>query len=97
MTEAKVIAGFELPSAIPIIFDSGICNGCNKCVYVCVENILLPNPEKGKPPIVTYPGECYYDGACIEECPHPGAIKMRHPLMQRVRYKRKETDEHFRT
>ncbi len=80
----------------PIIFDPEVCNGCNRCVDVCQVDILIPNPEKGKPPIILYPEECWYSGSCVEVCPHPGAIKLNHPLTQRVRWKRKETGEHFR-
>jgi NAD-dependent dihydropyrimidine dehydrogenase PreA subunit len=80
----------------PVIFDSNICNGCNRCVAICLMDVLIPNPKKGKPPIIMYPDECWYDGCCVLECPRPGAIKMNHPLMQRVRFKRKDTGEHFR-
>ncbi len=29
----------------PVIFDPDNCTGCNKCVNVCIMDILLPNPE----------------------------------------------------
>ena len=80
----------------PIIFDSKLCNGCNKCVAICTMDLLVPNPERGKPPIVLYPEECYYEGDCVCECPNPGAIKLNHPLMSKVRFKRKQTGEHFK-
>jgi hypothetical protein len=32
----------------------------------------------------------------VTHCPKPGAIKLNHPLTQRVRWKRKTTNEHFR-
>ena len=82
----------------PVIFDEQACTGCNFCVEICVMDILLPHPEKGKPPIVLYPDECYYDGLCVQHCPvwQKGAINLNHPLNQRVRWKRKETGEHFR-
>ena len=82
--------------SIPVIFNPDICNGCNICVDVCQVDILIPNPEKGKPPIVLYPEECWYGGSCVDHCPQKGAIKLHHPLTQRVRWKRKETGEHFR-
>ena len=34
----------------PIVFDEKVCTGCNNCVEKCVVDILMPNPEKGKPP-----------------------------------------------
>jgi NADH-quinone oxidoreductase subunit F len=48
------------------------------------------------PPIVLYPDECWFCGTCVEECPVKGAIRMEHPLNQRVGWKRKETGELFR-
>jgi NAD-dependent dihydropyrimidine dehydrogenase PreA subunit len=80
----------------PLIFNPDICNGCNMCVKICESGILLPNPEKGKPPLIPYPEECWYEGACVMECPHSGAIKLNFPLRQRIRWKRKETGEQFR-
>ncbi len=82
----------------PVIIDPAVCVGCNTCVELCVMDIMLPNPEKGKPPIILYPEECYYDGLCVINCPlwKKGAIKLNHSLNQRVRWKRKSTGEHFR-
>ena len=48
------------------------------------------------PPLVLYPDECWFCGTCVEECPAEGAIRMEHPLNQRVIWKRKETGELFR-
>lgn len=82
----------------PVVFNEAICNGCNKCVEVCQMDVFIPNPEKGKPPIILYPDECWYGGCCVHACPHwwEGAVKLNHPVMQRVRWKRKATREHFR-
>ena len=80
----------------PLIFNPAVCDGCNICVEVCQVDVLIPNPEKGKTPIILYPDECWYCGDCITECPRAGAIRLNHPLMQRVRWKRKNTGEHFR-
>jgi NAD-dependent dihydropyrimidine dehydrogenase PreA subunit len=79
-----------------IIIDPNLCNGCNTCVDVCRSDVLVPNPKKGKPPIVLYPEECWFGGCCMVHCPVPGAIRMEHPLNQRVGWKRKETGEYFR-
>ena len=79
-----------------IVIDPELCNGCNRCVEVCRTDVLVPNPEKRKPPIVLYPDECWFCGCCVADCPVPGAIKMEHPLNQRVGWKRKETGEYFR-
>jgi NAD-dependent dihydropyrimidine dehydrogenase PreA subunit len=82
----------------PVIFNEKVCTGCNKCVDLCVMNILMPNPEKGQPPIILYPDECYYDGLCVVNCPlwQKASITLNHPLNQRARWKRKATGEHFR-
>jgi NAD-dependent dihydropyrimidine dehydrogenase PreA subunit len=82
----------------PVVFDEEACTGCNVCVERCVMDILAANPESGKPPIVLYPDECWYDGICVQDCPHwqKGAITLNHPLSQRVRWKRKATGEDFR-
>jgi NAD-dependent dihydropyrimidine dehydrogenase PreA subunit len=79
-------------------FSADFCVGCNKCVDVCPTDVMMPNPEKKQPPIVVYPEECWYCGACVEECMHKGAITMLHPTQQRisVNWKRKATGELFR-
>ena len=99
MTKKKVYAQPNLitPNK-PIEFDGNICDGCNICIENCSLDVLFPNPEKGKPPITLYPDECWYCGVCVKECPlrDKGAIKMKWPLMLTMRWKRKETGEHFR-
>lgn len=94
MTEKKAYAFPEPAASNPVIFDPDICDGCNRCIEVCQVDILIPNPERGKHPIVIYPGECWYGGCCVAICPRQGAIKLNHPLMNRVRWKRKDTGEH---
>ena len=77
----------EVPcSARPIVFDDSLCVGCNQCANVCQVDIFIPNPEKGKHPVVLYPGECYYCGSCVIACPNKGAIKLRHPLMNQAKF-----------
>lgn len=73
-------------SARPLIFDNTKCVGCNICANTCQVDILIPSPEKGKHPIVMYPGECYYCGACVMSCPNDGAIRLQHPLMNRAKF-----------
>jgi Na+-translocating ferredoxin:NAD+ oxidoreductase RNF subunit RnfB len=99
MSEDEV---YMLPSLItpnkPVEFDEKVCTGCNTCVEICRSDVLMPNPEKGKPPVILYPDECWYGGCCVAMCPlwEQGAIRMKHPLAQSVGWKRKETGEHFR-
>lgn len=79
-----------------VVIDPKLCTGCKQCVEVCRADVLMPQKEKGKPPIVLYPDECWFCGCCMFHCPVPGAITVEHPLNQRVGWKRKETGEYFR-
>ena len=79
-------ASIIFSSARPIIYDESLCVGCNRCAEVCQVDILVPNTQKGKPPIVMYPGECYYCGSCVMECPQQGAITLRHPVMNQAKF-----------
>ena len=91
MKENKVWITPEQAVFNPLSFNPEICDGCNRCIEVCQLDILAPHPEKGKPPLVLYPGECWYGGCCVAICPKPGAIKLNIPLMNRVRWKKKTT------
>lgn len=73
-------------SASPIRYDGGLCIGCGRCAEVCQCDILFPSETPGKHPVVMYPGECYYCGACVMVCPKPGAIRLVHPLMNQARF-----------
>lgn len=85
--EKKEFQALLIPSSInPLAFCKQICIGCNRCVNICQVDILIPNSESGKPPIVLYPGECYYCGSCVMACPREGAIKLRHPLMNQAKF-----------
>ena len=78
-------------------FDSAKCVGCNTCVNSCPLDVMIPNPEKGKEPIVVYAEECWFCGCCVEECPM-GALTLVPPAKQTIStiWKRKETGEVFR-
>jgi len=79
----------------PLSFDAHKCIGCNICVDRCQVDIMIPNPQPGKPPIVLYPGECWYDGSCVSACPEPGAITLNRMTEEPVRFRRKLTGEEF--
>jgi NAD-dependent dihydropyrimidine dehydrogenase PreA subunit len=79
-----------------VIIDPELCTVCLSCVNVCRTDVFVPNPEKDQPPIILYPDECWFCGNCVEHCPVPGAIRMQHPLNQRIGWRRKETGEYFR-
>lgn len=82
----------------PVEFNEEKCNGCNTCIGNCSSDVLFPNPQRGKPPFVIYPDECWYCGCCVKVCPRreEGAIRMSWPMVLKVRWKRKDTGEHFR-
>lgn len=73
-------------STRPIRFQEDLCMGCGKCAAVCQVDVMIPSEEKGKPPVVLYPGECYYCGSCVMACPVKGAIQLQHPLMDQTRF-----------
>ena len=78
-------------------FDKTKCVGCNICVNSCPLDVMIPNPEKGKEPIVLFAEECWFCGGCVQECPH-GALTLIPPALQRIStwWKRKDTGEEFR-
>jgi len=94
-TKTYIVPNPVTPSQI-IFINTELCLNCNICVDACRRDVLLKNPVKDNPPIVMYPDECWLCGCCVQDCPKPGAIRMEHPLNQRVGWKRKETGEHFR-
>ena len=79
-----------------IAIDEDLCSGCNACADVCRSDVMIHSLEEGAPPLVVYPDECWFCGCCVDACPTPGAIRMAHPLNQRVGWKRKDTQEFFR-
>ncbi|MDR1028836.1 MAG: 4Fe-4S binding protein [Clostridiales Family XIII bacterium] len=66
-----------------LAFDAETCIGCNRCVNVCPSDVMIPNPEKGKEPIVLYAEECWFCGGCVQECPIR-AITLVTPAKQRL-------------
>jgi NAD-dependent dihydropyrimidine dehydrogenase PreA subunit len=99
MKETKV--NFDMlnhASHIPIERDEAVCIACNTCVETCMNDVHIPNPDKGKPPVVLHPDECWYCGSCVMECPlkEEGAIKLKWPMKIDLKWKRKATGELFR-
>ena len=73
-------------SARPITIDADKCIGCNRCANICQTDIMMPHAEKGKPPVIMYPGECWYCGCCVMSCP-TGAIHLSHPLINQAKFR----------
>ena len=61
--------------------DASACADGSACVDASGEAV-----KKRALPVVAWPGECYYCGACVMVCPKPGALKLSHPLMNRARF-----------
>ncbi len=78
-------------SVMPLKISGELCIGCCRCVNACQIDVLLPPEVPGEAPRVFYPGECWYCGACVMECPVPGAITLRHPLMNQAKFVEKKT------
>ena len=93
------LAGNMVTPTLSVIHDPKTCIGCNTCVTVCHQGILVPHPTKGQPPLLVWPDECWACGVCVWFCPQgleARAITQNHPINQRVRWKRKATGQHFR-
>ena len=73
-----------------VAINPDLCIACNSCVDVCRSYVMLPNNEKGMPPYVIYPDECWFCGCCITHCPHgeEGAIEIVTPFQMRGSFKR---------
>ena len=82
----KYKASVVSSSLRPIIYDKSLCIACNRCTEVCQVDILVPSTKKGDHPIVMFPGECYYCGSCVMECPVEGAIRLEHPIMNEAKF-----------
>ena len=78
-------------SVTPLHFDENKCISCLRCVEICPMDVLLPPENEGEPPRVMWPGECWYCGACVMECPKKGAITLRHPLMNQAAFVERKT------
>ena len=81
---------------LPVRFDAELCTGCNSCVDACHTDLFVPNVVQGSPPVILYPDECWFCGSCVDHCPINGAIRMEHPLHQKVGWKRKANGTYYR-
>jgi NAD-dependent dihydropyrimidine dehydrogenase PreA subunit len=79
-----------------ITIDEKTCIGCDQCVEACQVDVFLPSAEKGKPPAVAWPEECWHSGDCIAACPVPGAIRLEKIPKNRVEWRRTTTGEILR-
>jgi adenylylsulfate reductase subunit B len=75
---------------MPPIIDTNKCDGCaNRDYQICVEHCptdVFLGSKQGQPPMVNFPNECFYENACVFDCPKK-AIELRIPLQMTVVYK----------
>ena len=93
MAREKIVAipNVNTPNA-PTTADETKCTGCNHCLEVCPVDCYIPNPKKGKSPILLYPEECWYCGCCVNECPS-GALEFHWAIQHKPYWKNKATGE----
>ena len=83
MSEKKVYVPVEATKFIE--FDPKVCTGCPtleepRCVKACRMDMLIKNPEHGKPPLVIYSDECCDCGCCVHACPTRSAGRYKDEL-----------------
>ena len=96
--ESQCPSNMVKTSHVTLQFNELVCTGCQKCMEACPNDVLAPNPEPHKHPIVLHPDECWLCGCCLMECPleEKGAITFKWPLNLTIRWKRKATGELYR-
>ena len=62
-----------------IVVNDGLCAGCKDCYEACPSDVFEFDEESMRP-VVAFPEDCWYCGACIYECPVNGALRMELPL-----------------
>lgn len=50
--ETEAYEGSRYASHVSIVRNEDACIACNRCVDVCMQDVHVPNPEEGRPPLV---------------------------------------------
>jgi adenylylsulfate reductase, subunit B len=61
---------------MPPVINKKACRRCGTCAGVCPSDVFYGSEPKAFP-LITYPDECWHCNACVEACPHEGAIRLR--------------------
>jgi adenylylsulfate reductase, subunit B len=73
---------------MPPVIDYEKCIACHKCVELCTEDVFFSDKKQAKSkkekPVVSYPEACFHCNLCVEECPVPGALRLKIPLIMNV-------------
>lgn len=66
---------------MPPIINEALCNVCGNCYEGCPQDVFAWRDIH--PPVVAYPYECWYCGACVIDCPTV-AIHLALPLRMHI-------------
>jgi adenylylsulfate reductase subunit B len=64
---------------MPPVIDGKLCNFCGTCYDICPQDVFSFDRKRKRAPVVAYPGECWYCGACVVDCPRR-AVSLTLPL-----------------
>ena len=71
---------------MPPVINTDLCIACGECHAICPGDVFYGSKE-GEHPTISYPNECWHEGACIDICPVEDAIQLRIPLPMMISYK----------
>ena len=64
---------------MPPVIDRKLCNTCGICYNICPQDVFSFDKKQKQVPVIAYPQECWYCGACVVDCPK-GAVSLTLPL-----------------
>jgi NAD-dependent dihydropyrimidine dehydrogenase PreA subunit len=79
MTEEHIPINLEMRYRGGIVVNEDLCVACKDCYEACPSDVFEFD-EEAKRPVVAFPDDCWFCGACIYECAVGGALRMELPL-----------------
>ena len=64
---------------MPPVIDKTKCVHCGICAEICPTGVFSPEKEKGAPPEILFPDECWHCNSCVLDC-KAKAVSLRIPL-----------------